>query len=754
MANQIVDVGSFAGDGTGDPLRDAFTKINENFAELYSGNIQVTAANVLVYSVAGRTGNVVLTVNDVAQAAAKSYVNSSIESNISLVNSNISALNANITAANSVISSYSSNITSLQANSAAQAVQINNLVSVKANIAYVDASIDNALSSNSFALSITQINANVAAANAAIAGKASLTGAIFSGNVQAGNIIANSGVISGASLRVGPGPIQPWTTTGNIHFTGDVPNYFLTTLQNTDPDGSAIFMVIADDGDLGQNVIAMGVNNSNYNDPAYPTGHPHDGYIYVSGGNLLLNSYSDSIKTITGNVVRTTLTNTGVLVLSSGTSIEFPDGSVQTTAFLGDTSIEANIAAANIAIAALQSNAATQATTLNTLISNAATQATTLNTLIGNAATQASAIISLTANSVSQSLDLDNLYSNAATQAATLNSLIANATSQGTSLSNLAGISSAQEIEIGLLNSNVTAANAAISSLVTNAAIQAASLASLTANAAIQSLDISNLYANLAIGFGDIASIQANANAANALVQSFDANLGTASNNILFLLGNAATQGSDIESLISGKANIAGQEFTGNVTAPYILTTANIQAAGIIEVGEQPNVDFPTLGGKFIGNVAGNYQLVVQNKNNDNNSASKITFAADNGTDSTNRVSVGINNSVYDATWQATGLPEFPLDGFMENIGGNIAIRTTSNVYMVANTSLVSLNQDSNFVLINCDLQFKDGTIQSTSANTANISYTMGNAGDWDTPVTTVAEALDQIAARLRALNG
>lgn len=38
MAQQTIDVGSTAGDGTGDPLRSAFTKINENFTELYSGN--------------------------------------------------------------------------------------------------------------------------------------------------------------------------------------------------------------------------------------------------------------------------------------------------------------------------------------------------------------------------------------------------------------------------------------------------------------------------------------------------------------------------------------------------------------------------------------------------------------------------------------------------------------------------------------------------------------------------------------------
>lgn len=36
MAQQIVNLGTAANDGTGDPLRTAFNKINQNFSELYS----------------------------------------------------------------------------------------------------------------------------------------------------------------------------------------------------------------------------------------------------------------------------------------------------------------------------------------------------------------------------------------------------------------------------------------------------------------------------------------------------------------------------------------------------------------------------------------------------------------------------------------------------------------------------------------------------------------------------------------------
>jgi hypothetical protein len=37
MAKQIIGIGTTANDGTGDPLRNAFNKTNENFTELYNG---------------------------------------------------------------------------------------------------------------------------------------------------------------------------------------------------------------------------------------------------------------------------------------------------------------------------------------------------------------------------------------------------------------------------------------------------------------------------------------------------------------------------------------------------------------------------------------------------------------------------------------------------------------------------------------------------------------------------------------------
>lgn len=47
MTQQIINVGTKAGDGTGTPIRTAFTYINENFTELYA-SVNVLLSNVAV----------------------------------------------------------------------------------------------------------------------------------------------------------------------------------------------------------------------------------------------------------------------------------------------------------------------------------------------------------------------------------------------------------------------------------------------------------------------------------------------------------------------------------------------------------------------------------------------------------------------------------------------------------------------------------------------------------------------------------
>ena len=67
-----VNIGSGPSAGDGSPLRTAFTTINNNF-QIVTNNVNALSNSVT--SVAGRTGNVVLTVNDILGFQGLNLVN-------------------------------------------------------------------------------------------------------------------------------------------------------------------------------------------------------------------------------------------------------------------------------------------------------------------------------------------------------------------------------------------------------------------------------------------------------------------------------------------------------------------------------------------------------------------------------------------------------------------------------------------------------------------------------------------------------
>lgn len=72
MSRQIIGIGAVANDGTGDPLRTAFDKANDNFGELYTPQIQSVASGATVTPTFENDQ-----VNITAQAAALDLANPS-----------------------------------------------------------------------------------------------------------------------------------------------------------------------------------------------------------------------------------------------------------------------------------------------------------------------------------------------------------------------------------------------------------------------------------------------------------------------------------------------------------------------------------------------------------------------------------------------------------------------------------------------------------------------------------------------------
>lgn len=87
MAQQVINIGTAANDGSGDPLRTAFDKANDNFSELYAkgaagsnldlsnNDIEATNSNGGVNLVPSGSGKVTVEDDSVSIAVSKTVTN-------------------------------------------------------------------------------------------------------------------------------------------------------------------------------------------------------------------------------------------------------------------------------------------------------------------------------------------------------------------------------------------------------------------------------------------------------------------------------------------------------------------------------------------------------------------------------------------------------------------------------------------------------------------------------------------------------
>jgi hypothetical protein len=230
-----------------------------------------------------------------------------------------------------------------------------------------------------------------------------------------------------------------------------------------------------------------------------------------------------------------------------------------------------------------------------------------------------------------------------------------------------------QTTEINSLRANITAANTVISGLTSNAAIQAALLDTLTGNAATQSTVLDTLTSNAATQTNTLTTLLANAVSQET--------------SLISLLGNAATQAT----FINSRANLSGATFTGNVTVPYLFANNDVHIDGYVLVGSEHDrgVPYKNPAALFFGNTyySGSdkyFQLNLQNT--DPSGSGDIVITADDGTDSSNYITIGINGSSYlDPSFPNTP-GNSPHDGYIYMTGGNlIMLSTDGNIVIGSN---------------------------------------------------------------------
>jgi hypothetical protein len=88
MTQQVINIGAAANDSTGDPLRQAFTKINDNFSELYArgaagsnfdlsnNDIEAINSNGGINLIPNGTGKVVVEDDSVTVAISRTIASS------------------------------------------------------------------------------------------------------------------------------------------------------------------------------------------------------------------------------------------------------------------------------------------------------------------------------------------------------------------------------------------------------------------------------------------------------------------------------------------------------------------------------------------------------------------------------------------------------------------------------------------------------------------------------------------------------
>ena len=410
MSFANVYIGATAGDQTGDQLRNAFLKINRNFANIDAGTAGISVSSP-VNTVAGRTGNIILAVNDVVGAASIGYVNTITSAANTFVTTTYAQFSGN------VFDWISANLAGNITNAAAISITTSNvlapltgfqahLTAANLRITAHDANLGTA-TTNITALQSTQ---DTQSANLGTA-TTNITTLFANAGTQASSISTINANIIAANLRIAAHDANLGTATTNI----------TTLTANAGIQSAAI--------------------QSTDNLVSFTTGTVIELRANITAANLVIATHTTNISSINANV------------LAANLRITAHDANLG-TATTNISSINANVLAANIAIAAVTSawtaNAATQGSALTTLTANAATQDSALTTLTANAATQSTAIVSLNTTVGQHTANISSLFSITATHDANLGS-------KTTLINNLSSDSSDQQAEIDLLNANVAA---------------------------------------------------------------------------------------------------------------------------------------------------------------------------------------------------------------------------------------------------------------------------------------------------------
>lgn len=209
MAKLTINIGTTPNDGTGDTLRDAFDKVNDNFDELY------TVANTTAIFIGNSTVNTLANSTIVTLANSTSTANltsATLTIGTSVVNSSSLALGSNVILSTTTITIGNSTV---------------NTIANSTFIKIANSTVSSNLTPNSLTVGPTVVNNSMIIVGSNVSINSS---AIFTGNSTV-NLTINSSSLtipSGLNYVNSSANIAIFASNGNIGIANVVPTYKLT----------------------------------------------------------------------------------------------------------------------------------------------------------------------------------------------------------------------------------------------------------------------------------------------------------------------------------------------------------------------------------------------------------------------------------------------------------------------------------------------------------------------------------------------
>jgi hypothetical protein len=347
MTQQIIDVGANANDGTGEPLREAFTAVNDNFTEIYtagpvgtnvkiSGNIITTTVTNLGLTLAGNgIGNI--------QANSTVVPGTSGVYDLGAPERTFQYIYGDYLVGNGAL------ITGISAGSSITNGNSNVRVSANSNVTVGVSGVSNVAvfaTTGEYVTGVVSASGNIVGANVLTSGIVSATG-----NIAGNYVIGNGSLLTGVTATSAGFPIVAGTSnisavaSGNISISSNgVSNVMVVSSQDVSITGN---LSVTGNATLSGNILGDRIQNGNTSIDIQtvggnanisvggvsnvavfaPTGEYVTGVVSatgnVTGGNV-----------ITGGLISATANITGGNVLTSG--VVSATGNVTGNYFVGN----------------------------------------------------------------------------------------------------------------------------------------------------------------------------------------------------------------------------------------------------------------------------------------------------------------------------------------------------------------------------------------------------------------------------------